>query len=415
MNLFTKSMYILLASYYLTGCTSKQCVHISVSNPTNLNRNEEMIEIPMKRLQTLHLKENEQFVILNSDNQQIPYQITYDSLLIFPVSVNSQSKAEYIISIGTPDSISPIASGKQYPERFDDLAWENDKAAYRAYGPALQAKGERSFGYDVFTKSVPYPVVEHRYRMETDIEAHKRVLALREQGKTKEADSLFNALSYHVDHGNGMDCYSVGATLGGGTAALMTDSTIIYPYCYRECNILDNGPLRFTVKLTYTPITVKNDSNVIETRIITLDKGSHLNQTEIRYSNLSHPTSIASGIVIHPQNPDGYKLNTKKRYIAYADSTDNTKRDNGVIYLGVVFCNSLQHTEIRWFTEEEKPLHPGALGHILGISSYKPDTSYIYYWGSGWSKGGIKNMESWEAYLKEYAYKIEDPLQLTIQ
>ena len=80
-----------------------------------------------------------------------------------------------------------------------------------------------------------------------------------------------------------MDCYSVGATLGGGTAALMVDSCIIYPYCYKDYDILDNGPLRFTVKLTYPPLIVKNDSNVIETRIITLDKGSHLNYTEITY------------------------------------------------------------------------------------------------------------------------------------
>ena len=28
-----------------------------------------------------------------------------------------------------------------------------------------------------------------------------------------------------------MDCYAVGPTLGGGTAALFPDSTIVYPYC----------------------------------------------------------------------------------------------------------------------------------------------------------------------------------------
>ena len=33
----------------------------------------------------------------------------------------------------------------------------------RAYGPALQATGEKAYGYDVFTKRVPEPVVEDRY------------------------------------------------------------------------------------------------------------------------------------------------------------------------------------------------------------------------------------------------------------
>ena len=56
---------------------------------------------------------------------------------------------------------------------------------------------------------------------------------------------MSRAISYHIDHGNGMDCYAVGPTLGGGTAALMPDSAIVYPYCYKDYEILDNGPLRF--------------------------------------------------------------------------------------------------------------------------------------------------------------------------
>lgn len=93
--------------------------------------------------------------------------------------------------------------------------------------------------------------------METDTLKRKQIAKLKQSGKIQEADSIANAISYHIDHGNGMDCYSVGATLGGGTAALMVDSCIIYPYCYKEYDILDNGPLRFTVRLTYPPLIVK--------------------------------------------------------------------------------------------------------------------------------------------------------------
>ncbi len=49
-----------------------------------------------------------------------------------------------------------------------------------------------------------------------------------------------------------MDCYAVGPTLGAGVAALMVNDTIIYPWCYKHQEILDNGPLRFTVKLEFT-------------------------------------------------------------------------------------------------------------------------------------------------------------------
>ena len=168
-------------------------------------------------------------------------------MLIFPASVKGDASAVYTIAEGTPQPVDVVACGRQYPERLDDVAWENDRAAYRAYGPALQEKGERAFGYDIWTKSVSEPVVEDRY----------------------DGD-LNRGISYHVDHGNGMDCYAVGPTLGGGTAALFPDSTIVYPYCYKDCEILDNGPLRFTAKLVYNPLVVKGDSSVIETRIISL-------------------------------------------------------------------------------------------------------------------------------------------------
>ena len=39
--------------------------------------------------------------------------------------------------------------GRHVPERKDDFAWENDRIAFRMYGPALEADGEISSGIDV--------------------------------------------------------------------------------------------------------------------------------------------------------------------------------------------------------------------------------------------------------------------------
>jgi len=30
------------------------------------------------------------------------------------------------------------------------VAWENDRIAFRTYGPALQATGEKAVGYDIW-------------------------------------------------------------------------------------------------------------------------------------------------------------------------------------------------------------------------------------------------------------------------
>ena len=52
----------------------------------------------------------------------------------------------------------PVAGGYVVPRRFDDLGWENDKMAFRVYGPQLRDLTEDS-GVDVWSKRVDEPVV----------------------------------------------------------------------------------------------------------------------------------------------------------------------------------------------------------------------------------------------------------------
>lgn len=47
---------------------------------------------------------------------------------------------------------------------------------------------------------------------------------------------------------------------------------------------------------------------MIETRIISLDKGSQLNKTVVSFDNLQEITPVVTGIVLHKQNPMGYSL-----------------------------------------------------------------------------------------------------------
>ena len=122
-----------------------------------------------------------------------------------------------------------VVTGKQYPERVDDIAWENDRTAYRLYGPALQKSGERAFGIDVWLKNTPELEVEQRYN--TELSNHKRIQELKSKGKNDEAFQLEIATTYHFDHGNGLDCYKVGPTLGCGAPALMENGRLVMPYC----------------------------------------------------------------------------------------------------------------------------------------------------------------------------------------
>jgi len=136
---------LLLAAF---GCSEQEkVVEVAVSNPTALNRTNEVTELSGDVLDVFN---GASFIILNQEGKQVPYQLTYDNKLIFPVTVASKGTAVYQIKQGTPDEFKAMVYGRHYPERVDDIAWENDRIAFRTYGPALQATGERAFGYDVW-------------------------------------------------------------------------------------------------------------------------------------------------------------------------------------------------------------------------------------------------------------------------
>ena len=152
-----------------TGCSKSESVTVTIANPLAIERTGEMVEIPVNDIYTqLNLSDTAQFVIYDEKAQEVPYQLTYDEKVIFPVSIASNASVNYTVQQGTPSMVNAVVYGRCYPERLDDIAWENDRAAYRAYGPALQKSGERAYGYDVFTKSVEELVVEDRYAMELD-------------------------------------------------------------------------------------------------------------------------------------------------------------------------------------------------------------------------------------------------------
>lgn len=408
-----KKILILFAAALagLASCAdSKQSMTVTVTNPLALDRSGEMVEVPMSEVTAkLQLADTAQIVVLDIDGQQVPYQVTYDEKVIFPTTVKANGTATYTIQPGTPEPFNVVACGKHYPERLDDVAWENDLGGFRAYGPALQQRGERGFGYDLFTKyNTTEPILEGLYAQELNPENRAKIAELKKTDP-KAAGELGRSISYHVDHGYGMDCYAVGPTLGGGTAALMDGDEIVYPYCYRTQEILDNGPLRFTLKLEFNPLVVRGDSNVIETRLITLDAGSYLNKAIVSYTNLKEAMPVVTGIVL--REPDGVvTADAANGYITYVDPTTDRKGGNGKIFVGAAFPAQVKDAKVVLFQEKEKKERGGADGHVLAVSEYEPGSEYTYYWGFAWDKAAIKTVDVWNKYMAEYAQKLRAPL-----
>lgn len=368
-----------------------ESVTVTVSNPGK-EQCCQIVELPLKDVYSrMGIDENRSIAVRNAEGQNLDYQKTYDGKLIFDASARPGQSVKYTIVESDPYPMKTWVKGAMYPLRKDDIAWENDRGAYRVYGPALQRTGERSYGIDIWTKNTPDLVVTDRYIKDymgnvTGDEYHR-------SGNKKAERETDLVTSFHYDHGDGLDCYAVGPTLGCGTPALMKDGKLLLPYCYKKYTILDNGPLRFTVELTYNPVDI-DGSKVTEHRIISLDKGSNFNKMEVWYEGLSKPMDLAAGVVVHTADTESVVLG--KNYVQYADPTD-VESHGYQLYVACLFPNG---AKTKFLAQNDEK---GIAGHAIGIvKDLKDGQHYTYYFGSAWSKYDVRTQSEWQLRVNEF-------------
>ncbi len=387
--------------------TSGERVRLSVTNESDEFR-QQVVEVPASELYVkLGIQGGRQFIVYDEGGLEVPYQLSSEGKVLLDAGVRPHAKLTFTFRKGTPKNYATVCYGRVYNERKDDYAWENDRGAYRVYGPALQKTGERSYGTDVWSKNTPELVVEQRYWIE-DVVMMPSVDKLRRENRQR-GDSLYRLNSYHHDHGRGMDLYKVGATLGCGTPALVVDGQLKYPYCFKECEILDNGPMRTKVHLTYHPTVVGSDSAVVEHRYIELDKGSNYNRVMVKYDGLTHPVEVASGVVIHSEDKESMEMG--KDYLLYADPTDNPRVNNCQLFVGALFPEGVKEVRKQMF---DKPFG-GNEGHILGVKDNYNGDSFNYYFGSAWSKFDVRTMDEWEERSEWTMKVIREPLKVAFE
>ena len=354
----------------------------------------------------LSIADGAPLLLRNAAGQEIDAQETYDGHLLIDASVQPHSSWTCFAEAGQPRKPRRWTAGAVYKIRKDDIAWENDRCAYRAYGPALQRTGERSYGIDVWVKNTPDLVLDERYS--ADHQSNIDSWPIEREGRTVEGRIFHNEGSFHLDHGNGFDGYGVGPTLGCGTPAIIASGRLIIPYCYTGCTILDNGPLRFTVRLDYSRNADGIDLG--EHRIISLDKGSHFNRITVWYDSLGNAAaadkaegaaaangsksvqkaagaSLAAGIVINGHG----QLGEGKDYIVYADPTDRPDVSGSTIYVAALFPDDRA-------TIGRTPDNRNAVGIIADYHG-EPVT---YYAGAGWSRYDVPDMTVWRHIVETF-------------
>ena len=379
-------------------------IQMVVSNPSADNR-QDVVEVDAQQVfDKLLIGGGRQFMVLDGDNVEQPYQLTHDGKLLIQAFLAPGASATFTLAKGEPKLYRLDCNGRVYPNREDDLTWENDKNAWRFYGPKMHNKGVT--GFDIFSKNVTYPIQDQLYQNElTSYGVNEQ---LKKQGRGGEWAQIHrDVYTYHRDKGQGMDAYTVGATLGAGAPALIKGDELLLPDVYEKAEILDNGPLRFTVRETM----FANADGVVETRLISQDKGTHLAKCAVAYDGLQSPAAVAAGIVVHKSQPTAYTINKKQGYITYADALDTPQGQNGQLYIGVVFPQKMKSLRYLPLKEEKA----GGVGHVIGQTSYNPGESFTYYFGTGWSKYDVPTLAVWDALLQGYLRNMAQPLKVDLK
>ena len=357
------------------ACTAKAPkVEAIVSNASDTERVKETVELAWSDV-TARLAgvTPETVVVTDAEGKQVASQVIYDGQtepqsLIFQATVAPKANAAYGIVIGQREEYPAQAYGRYVPERKDDYAWENNLVGFRMYGPALEVE-TITHGVDVWVKRTENLVVNRWY---------------------KEGN-------YHKDNGDGMDCYKVGPTLGGGGAAPFAGGKLWMPHNYASWKTLDNGPIRTAFELTYAPYDVQGDT-VSSVKKISLDANTRFTKVVETFGGKFTNMDIAAGIVVHTATAP--KIAADEYVSLYEPASDSHEGNEGNIGVAVI----MQGGKV-----VELP------DHLLEVKSVTPGQSVTYYHGSGWSKGGVPDAQVWEGIVKAEVAALNAPLQVTLK
>lgn len=255
----------------------------------------------------------------------------------------------------------PKTSLRYLPAANENIAWENDRIAFRLYGPPV--KERVGSGIDVWAKSVAYPIIDKWHRLNAE-------------GK-----------GYHTDRGEGGDFFQVGFSRGAGGSAIWYQGRPYTSQTYATHRIIQETEEEIAFELQFAPWKV-GGFLVSEKKVISMKKGTNFFKVVSTFdTDAQAPLTAAVGI-------------------AYAREAETTT-DAGEGILSV------------W---EAYPPENGELGtavlanpkRIAGFSTLdkeqflllkvKAGRPVTYYVGAGWSKSPqAYSGPSWLEYVRREA------------
>lgn len=286
---------------------------VTIANALPVEREFETVELTKKllklpnsvKLEELAVKEKNSDLFLESQTVDNDGDGTMDVLLFQPkISASSQKEFEIVPATNTSATKNINCYSRFVPERTDDYAWENNKVAFRTYGPVAQkmvedkiAGGTLTSGIDAWLKKVEYPIINKWYE------------------KTVSGTG-----SYHKDTGEGLDNFQVGPSRGIGGIAVNDDGKYYFSKNFISWKTITTGPIRTSFILTYADWDA-NGKKITESKLISLDYGSYLSRFEI---SITGTKTIAAGLTLHDKKGT-IGTNLKEGWLSHWEPIDDSE------------------------------------------------------------------------------------------
>ena len=383
-SLLKNTLWLALAAAPMIGRAAT--LEVSAVNRLPMARNSQTLEIPAAQLAPLKAKDLNFIHVKDSAGKELLCQAidldgdglkTFDAVIFQSDFAAGESKT-FTVSVGAKQVYAKEqykAFGRFVRERFDDFAWENDRIAHRTYGQALETwQGEplASSTIDIWSKRMSRMVVNDWYLAD----------------------------DYHVDHGEGADFYSAGATRGCGGTGLWANDQLWVSRNFVKSKVLANGPIRVLFELEYAPFPV-NGVNVAETKRISLDAGQQFDRFENRYqiaAGQTTPLTLAIGL----KKTAGEKSESEAKQ-GWLVKWEKMEKNAGNQGLAVI----TRPQDFEKLTED-------SLNRLV-LAKIGADHVATYWAGFCWDKAGqFTDSESWKQYVKEFAQGLEAPIEVKV-
>lgn len=387
MNSLKKLSHFLFVIFFISCTQENKNTIITIKNSLDFERSLEVVEIKksslkVDNLSTVGIKNIKTSKLLVTQLVDVDGDGTMDQILFQPkIAGNSEANFEIII---ITDEEKPKAKNLCYsrfvPERTDDYTWENDKVAFRVFGPNAQYRAENglpeptlSSGVDAWLKKVEYPIINKWYKKYTE--------------KTG---------SYHEDTGEGLDNFHVGTSRGVGGIAVKDNGEYYLSKNYTKWRTITTGPLRTSFYLEYANWDA-NGKTIKESKVISLDLGNNFSKFS---TNIEGTDLISAGLTLHEK--DGQVTsNSKNGWVNYWQPHKDSELGTAIIASKKTFA------DFEKYDVETKDLS-NAYAHLK-----VKDNKVVYYAGFTWKKSKqFSTKKEWENYLNMFSKCINNPLEI---